>query len=847
MLKEKIEQYFEQHRGLRVLFFFDPKEEHKAEVAALDLKNIRVAYWENNSFGLKVKFHGEWKGDKTFLYVPFKAPVTQQENLKFPLLDVLVANKELSLDDVGAFMDQYQLSRHQKSLAKKYMHELKYSGVQQVCKLLLNSANFEEKAIQKGILCNALGFSKIEPWTLIVAKLLSLAHSDQEKDLNKVRNKIEQNDLEERVQRYFDTYLGFKPAQIDLENLKSALKVIHYNKLTQTIDTAKREDPYAKFKIKQPNVLVAFNQFLQDVERVPSAASQLEAALELIAGEIKGVRLVQLYGVGEHFAEYTAEMIWEVIAMQQELLRGNPKSVIKATENLSLQPNLEEKIKNWLNFFIQTAKMYAHIAQVTTYTLDHPTNYIDSYIKHWQFIDRYYRKAIRHFQEGDTTIIPEKIKLDELQADINKAYEQFLYGSNAEWLKCLAAFDFDYNKIEVPKQFDFYEREVAPYNQKVVVIISDALRYEVANELLSELHGDSKNTADIRYQLASIPSKTNVGMAQLLPGKAYLFNNGDIQVDGRSTSGTANRKKVLEAMNSESMAIQFEDIKGKKRDELREIFKNKVVYIYHDVIDATGDKKSSERRTFKAVTEAINEIKQLVPRLHASYNVARILITADHGFIYNDRTIEDKDKQPASGLNAIQTHNRFEIVDDKKEPEMGYKIPLSATTKFKENLSVVIPLSINRYRRQGGGHQFVHGGGALQELLVPIIESSRKRVEVAQKVKPVLGKRGDLRIVSSVLRVSLLQEKKVSGFEKELTVVVGIYKDSSLVSNEETVVMNGTSDAPSERMHRMDLILLPEIGASILKLKVFDKEDTDKLNPLIEEIVKNNTLIESDF
>lgn len=362
MLKEKIEQYFEQHSGLRVLFFFDPQEEHKAAVDALELDGIRVAYWENNSFGLKVKFHGEWKQDKTFLYLPIKAPVTQQEYLKFPLLDILVANKELSLDDVGAFMDQYQLSRHQKNLAKKYMHELQYAGVQQICQPILNSADFEEKAIQKGILCNALGFSKIEPWTLIVAKLLSFAHPDHEKDLNRVKNKLEQNNLEERVQRHFNAYLGFKPSSFDLENLKRGLKIIHYNKLTQTIDTAKREDPYAKFKIKEPNVLVAFNQFLQDVERTSYIAEQLDEALQLVAGEIKGVLLVQMYGVDKTFAEYTSDMIWEVVALQQEPLTNNPTAVIKAIEELSLQPNLGEKTKNWLNFFIQTAKMYEYIA-----------------------------------------------------------------------------------------------------------------------------------------------------------------------------------------------------------------------------------------------------------------------------------------------------------------------------------------------------------------------------------------------------------------------------------------------------------------------------------------------------
>ena len=80
-----------------------------------------------------------------------------------------------------------------------------------------------------------------------------------------------------------------------------------------------------------------------------------------------------------------------------------------------------------------------------------------------------------------------------------------------------------------------------------------------------------------------------------------------------------------------------------------------MVYIYHDVIDATGDKKPSERRTFEAVKDAINELKIFVKMLHSSYNVSKVIITADHGFLYNDREIEEN--KFIFGSN--QVHNDF--------------------------------------------------------------------------------------------------------------------------------------------------------------------------------------------
>jgi hypothetical protein len=170
----------------------------------------------------------------------------------------------------------------------------------------------------------------------------------------------------------------------------------------------------------------------------------------------------------------------------------------------------------------------------------------------------------------------------------------------------------------------------------------------------------------------------------------------------------------------------------------------------------------------------------------------------------------------------------------------------SKTTAFKDNVFVTIPHSVNRYRKQGVGHQFVHGGGSLQELVLPVIESTRKREEVVSKVKPMIINNGGLKVVSNLLRLSILQSTKVSRMEKELTISIGLYNNSNLVSNEIISNLNSTSDSATERQVRVELTLSSDIPKDpFLKLKIFDVED--KLNPIIEERVQNNTLIQSDF
>lgn len=846
MIEEKVIGYFNRFPELRILFFFDESKEYFEEVQKLNLQDIQTAYWENNPFSLKCKLTDELRDSKVLLYLPIPMPTTKETYQDFPLMGLLLANKELQLDNVGTFMEDYGLQRHQKALVTQYMGELKYAGVQEVCKPILSAENFREPALQKALFSAFLKFKNSEAWSLSVAKLITLANNDDTTDLQRVINKVTNLNFENEVIRHITEETGVAIQKINQENLLQVARSILYNKITQTIPTAKSNDPYATFKITDATQLTRLNQMLQEVDRNPFLKVSFDAVLQKVSNDIKGEKLIEVYGEEADFAEFNTEMIWEVVHKVQKHIATAPAEVIKKIEEISLQSAIENSVKNTLKYIVQASKMQLRINVISSYILDTPDEYIQLYTNELFKIDTSYRRAVAIYKNLDFSEIPAHINLEKLHEEVNTNYEKHTDALNREWLKCLDHFNFDYSKIKAPKQYDFYNTEIEPTDVKVVVIISDALRYEAAYELLSEMHSDSKNTAEMRYMLASIPSKTNVGMAQLLPGKNKTFNNGDIGIDGISTSGTDNRTKILQVQNKEAQAYQYSDFSGLKQEAKREIFKKPVVYIYHDVIDSTGDKKLSERRTFEAVKEAVNELKIFTKLLHSSYNVVKVIITADHGFLYNDREIEDKVLEQLPSIDVVQSHNRYYMTIDKSNRDLGYSIPLQATTVFKDDLHVTVPFSVNRYRKQGVGHQFVHCGGSLQELIVPLIESSRKREVVTQKVTPVIINKGALKVVSNILKLNLLQEQEVSRTHKERTLSVGLYNNLTLVSNEEHITLNFTSEAPSERMARIELLLAAEASTeSFLKLKIFDSED--KLNPLIEERIQNNTLIQTDF
>ncbi|MCL4556929.1 MAG: BREX-1 system phosphatase PglZ type A, partial [Gammaproteobacteria bacterium] len=94
-------------------------------------------------------------------------------------------------------------------------------------------------------------------------------------------------------------------------------------------------------------------------------------------------------------------------------------------------------------------------------------------------------------------------------------------------------------------QQQFYAQKVKPYfNQgvkRVFVVISDALRYEAAEELVSQLNSKNRYKTRLDVMLGVLPSYTSLGMAALLPHQKLTYKRGQngslaVQADGLATA-----------------------------------------------------------------------------------------------------------------------------------------------------------------------------------------------------------------------------------------------------------------------------------------------------------------------
>ena len=847
-LISKIQSQFGNNPELKVLFFFDHEKEYSEEITSLEIEEIKIMDAEKSHFSLKVQLENELFNKSVVLYFPYAKPSSMKDKNKFILYDILTANKELLLDDEADFMDEYSLLPHHRSLVRRYIKELKLKKHQTVLAKILNQQQFEENKVIQGLICSHLGFQTIVDPTLILSRLFILTLPENKANLDKFIKKIQLDDFRDAVLGWIYTFLGITSDKVTQELLMTAVRKLKYNLLVQHINDLKGDDPYIKLRINDMMTLQMTNSIMVDWQNHPKLTDEIDNVFLITGNAIKENIIVELYGSNSDYLYYTEELKILILSENIKLIEHHPQKVSKLLQAISGYGNDSEELIVLVRYLGYVSQYFHYLNSIKTYILDTPEEYVTQYSEMYYQIDFSYRKTVSVLQSLEKMNLHEAIHLDALNKSLHKSYENYMIELNRQWMKCMEQFGFKFNDIKVGKQNDFYSEYLKDNDQKVAVIISDALRYESAEELLGELLGDPKGNASISYLLAGIPSITKWGMANLLTDNSLTYADTKITINGMSTDGTVNRQKVLKTHTKDAAAYQYEKIIKMEQDDARGVFKKSMVFIYHNVIDAIGDDRKSEMKTFDAVDTAISDLKNLVKKIHSSYNVSRVLITSDHGFLFNYRELPEAIFQKKPPGKHIEEHNRYTITKSTKDIKDSYVMNLSDTANVESDLKVVVPKAINRYKRQGSGMHFVHGGGSLQELIVPVIESNRKREDVSMRVPfKLLNK--DYKIVSGAIKIRIFQELPVGVETKAREVVAGLYTTTNeLVSNEVQHTMDSASELPTERTKEFILNINSQSGQDeIMVLKMFDTDDNDRLNPLVSEKVFNKTLIESDF
>lgn len=373
----------------------------------------------------------------------------------------------------------------------------------------------------------------------------------------------------------------------------------------------------------------------------------------------------------------------------------------------------------------------------------------------------------------------------------------------------------------VAKQTDFYEKHIRPRDGRVYVIISDALRYEVAVSLAKTLKQETRAEVDIQAMQGLFPTITPYGMAALLPHDHLSVKKGKsgrtvVLADGMSTDAN-DRDAILKSANPKSTALKYSDLIGMKRAERQEQWMGMdIIYIYHDTIDEAGH---SEKNIADACESAINEIKTMIQIITNSHGGTNILITSDHGFLYTRKALNESDKGESliHQNQIIEIGRRYLLTEKGADPK--YLLPVKFD-RLSDDIDAFAPRENIRLRMKGAKLNFVHGGVSLQEMVVPVIdyhflrnENKKYRDNKAMfDLKPVIITLLSVKRTISNTRFSLnfFQPDPVSSTREAATYHLTFVDSNDIpVSDTVTIIADKTDADRTRRQYRQTFRLKP--------------------------------------
>lgn len=846
MVQDRIYNYFERNPQLHVLFIFDKMDIIQSELK--DVKDWSDGYiykvFDGAWFNTKYAIENTWKDKRVVLLFPVGTyPHSEEQQLQFPLLDMLKANMEYQEDDYASFMQQYNLPERFRGFIKKNIAEIMSSKIQNILNGHIDSTIFSEDLICCAFISNYLGDKKLLDWETIIIKMIILDATLEEKKRTDFWHRLSRNldaskAANDKLMKLFGVSYNLNASQ----KMKNVAECLKYNCITQLLDVAS-EDSYKQYKISNSAVLDQINKIYEWGTHDRLLSEKFIQSMRILASDIKEEEIINIYGIDANYFYYTETLCWPILQeIVEKKLMVDQEDVNNRMRELSLKLPADSHIQIIIRFIEQSALFYMQVHRLGTLKLNNTKEYVNKYITEFYLVDMFYRKTLEAYHELITKENPIEIVLNVAKRQLDQEYAKVTNLLNLEWLTCVEEKGAWFTKTGLKHQEDFYTNEADP-NVKQVVIISDALRYEVAMELMQKL-AKEKNMASIEAYQAMLPTETKFCKLSLLPHHSLELIGTDMAVDGAVLATTEQRTAHLDKYREGGICVRYEDVMNGDQTSTRELFKRPLVYIFHDTIDEASHSQSPFE-VISACRKAIDQLSILIKRLHATWNVTNVMLTADHGFLYNDIKFEDKDKHNITDV-SVEKKTRYYLTNSDEYVEGIVKFPLERVSAIKcqPTLWVGVPIGTNRLAASGG-YNFAHGGASLQEMIIPVIRSQQKRTNKTEKVGISLMNH-NLNMVSSRLKFQLIQSEAVSMTVMERKVVCCIYNGDNPVTQEKELTLNST-DATNlnNRVYDITLNLNKSVSASMLQLRIYDADD--RLNPLIRETVKNNTMIEQDF
>lgn len=805
----------------KLVFWYDENGEFAEDIDTLELSNAKVLHLEkDNQFYIKHFLECEDTTTHYLVYAPFPKPDIKENHLE----DTLRYSKRFYADraslitlDLGydeKFKDVFQ--EYNKFFASNERRQKFYDleieattkadieiGIMSVlCKL--KTSNFEE--VVRAILCDD-GFEDNKYLIEFEKYLVDKAFWEQANEHFGYSDA--KPTLEKFVMTLFVTYLSKTVYGEIPQPWKSFIAYKSTNNVTVYLDNLMNSYLYGKrFDEISDLVYNALNadKVLRKMEPADIVDCHLFAGIDRILIDW----LIERLENEDTSAKLNGKSITEICVSRRRNHFGN---------KVSAEYYVIENAWHLLSYGV-----YVPVSGIQ--------NIVRKYQEELYEVDRRYRYFYFHYDKVEDTR-----KFENLRQLVENVYtNDYLNNICVNWNRELKAAGGD---TRLTKQINFFDKYIRYAKERTVVIISDALRYDVGYSLFRKLKSDEKCKVKIEPMQSVLPSYTRLGMAALLPHRTLeLTDDFEVLVDGKGCNDTAHRESILQSYKPNSRCVQYDDLKNMNRTQIRDIFANQeVVYVYHNQVDARGDKLNTENEVFTACEEAIDEIAALIKRLTVSANTVHFIVTADHGFIYKRDKLNESDKI-GNITNDIHKDKRYIIAKKAVVTEGVESLPLSSVLNNDDDKTVSFPMASDIFKTQGGGVNFVHGGSSPQEMLIPLIDvrTEKGHKETTSAVISLVSLSN--KITNLIFSLDFIQNEPVGSVVKETTYrICFVNENGEKISNEIIHTADNKSAEAAKRIFKLRFNLRNRLYSRSDKYYLLIVDDKNDLELLRQEVM----------
>lgn len=819
----------------KLVFWYDANAEFVDDVDTMDLLNAKVLHVEpDNQFYTKYFLECVDTTTNYLVYAPFAKPAIRENHLA----DTIKYSKEFFADRASLLTIDLGIDERYKPVIQHY---IKFFGEKKRTQAFydLELETFNRNTIEialMSVLCKCKTPSYEEVLRTVLTDKVNSAESGREGSLgcaefedNPYLAEFKKYDLLDAFWRQAQDVFGYADEKPTLEKFTMTMFVTYADKVIPA-DLPVAWKPFLSFKSGNVIAFVdnlmnsyIYGERFDEISKMVYDSLKAEAEFRKLPVEAL-VSCVIFAGVDELLIEWATERL----ELEDVAAKLGDASIPQLTKQRR-QGHFGKRHANEY-FVLQNAwsiisgSQYAPSASLN--------EMVKNYTSELYKMDRYYRYFYYYLDKiEDATRF---VKLKELVENIYA--NDYLAKVCTNWNDL---FNTELESLQITKQPDFFSRNVNYAKDQLVVIISDALRYEVGMTLLEKLQADEKCTATMKTMASTLPSITQYGMAALLPHKSLeLTEDYSVLVDGQKTDTLEQRQAVLQKYKPDGICIQYDDIKNMTIADMKVYFAWKpVTYIYHNQIDARGDNPKTENEVFDACEEAVKELHSLIRRM-TSANKTNFIITSDHGFLYRRRKLVESDKIIPE-TESVEAVGRRYLLSQSAITSAGVSsIEIGTMMQTSDNRKVTYPVGADVFKAPGSGMNYVHGGCSPQEMLLPLLMVKTDKSQVKYDTAKIALVSLTSKITNLITSLDFVQTDAVSSVVKETTYRIYFVDDNGeKISNEHLYVADKKDEDTVKRVFRLRFSFKNKKYSKDQKYYLVAYDDNNSLEVLRHEVV----------